>query len=306
MKSFFTILLAFIIQPVMSGIFADESVAHSDQGQPPLFTFGIIADVQYCNCEPAGTRFYKNSLQKLREALDSFKSDSVSFIINLGDLIDNGIESYKPVLNILDSSGLTIYNLTGNHDYSVESRFKRRLPVEMPSKDSYYSFKSGNFRLIALNGNELSTYSSGNKANIKAAEDYIAKLKNENSPNAVNWNGGISSKQLEWLKQQLNEATALNEKVLIFCHFPIFPENEHNLLNYKELISTLENYRNVIAWFSGHNHAGNYGNFNYIHCVTLKGMVETESTGSYSVVEVYGNKLWIKGSGRERSQILAY
>jgi manganese-dependent ADP-ribose/CDP-alcohol diphosphatase len=90
------------------------------------------------------------------------------------------------------------------------------------------------------------------------------------------------------------------------CHFPIWPENEHNLLNYNDVLSILEKYDNIIAWFAGHNHPGNYGNFNMIHFVTMKGMVETEEANSCAIVEVYKNKIWIKGYGREKSQILAY
>ena len=90
------------------------------------------------------------------------------------------------------------------------------------------------------------------------------------------------------------------------CHFPVFPAEEHNLLNYKDVLTILEGYHNIIAWFNGHNHAGNYGNFNMIHFITMKGMVETETTNSFALVEVYKNKIWIKGSGREKSQILAY
>lgn len=306
MKLFTLSVLALIFTPVMTNDFYTGGIKDSEQGQIPLFTFGLIADVQYCNCEPAGTRYYRESLPKLRNAVNEFRADSVGFIVNLGDLIDHDIESYKPVLQILDSSRIKVYHTTGNHDYSVDARYKKRLPLPMPSKDGYYSFQTGNFRMIVLNGNELSTYSNSSKAAIKEAQDYIAALKNEGSPNAIDWNGGIGFKQLDWLKKQLAEATSLNQKVIIFCHFPIYPENEHNLLNYKELISTLEDYHNVIAWFCGHNHAGNYGNFNYIHCVNLKGMVETETAGSWAVVEVYHNKLWIKGSGREKSQILAY
>lgn len=278
----------------------------SDQVQQPLFTFGLIADVQYCDCEPAGSRFYRSSLIKLREAVASLGNDSVDFLVNLGDLIDRDVESFEPVLSVLDSSGLKVYNVTGNHDYSVDQRFKRRLPIEQPAKDGYYSVDVKNFRLIFLNGNELSTYASANRQAIKEAEDFIMSLKAENAPNAVDWNGGLGKSQLDWLKKQLEESSLAQLKAIIFCHFPIFPENTHNLLNYKELISTLENYHNVIAWFSGHNHAGNYGNFNYIHCVNMKGMVETETTNSFARVEIYHNKIWIHGSGRERSQILAY
>ena len=43
-----------------------------------------------------------------------------------------------------------------------------------------------------------------------------------------------------------------------------------------------------------------------IHFLTMKGIVESEKAGAWSLVEVYRNKIWIKGSGRERSQILAY
>jgi hypothetical protein len=77
----------------------------SDQGQKPLITFGIIADIQYADYDPAGTRYYRSSLLKLKESLNSLRSDSADFIITLGDIIDRDYASYKPVLNIIDSSG---------------------------------------------------------------------------------------------------------------------------------------------------------------------------------------------------------
>ena len=301
----YLLLATFMFQDMPESKTTGNSIP-GEQSQEPLFTFGVIADVQYCECDPEGSRFYRLSPARLREAVNSFKSDSVSFIVNLGDLIDRGYESFKPVLDILDSSGLRVYNLMGNHDYSVDDRYKRRLPLAMPSKESYYSFNQLNFRFIALNGNEISTYSSTSKAAIKKAEDYLALLKDSGNVNAIDWNGGISAKQLDWLKVQLDDATAKDENVFILCHFPVYPENLHNLLNYKEVNALLMNYHNIIAWFNGHNHAGNYGNFNMIHFVTMKGMVESEFNTSYAIVEVYWNKIWIKGAGREKSQILAY
>jgi manganese-dependent ADP-ribose/CDP-alcohol diphosphatase len=298
--------LASVISVNMTGSKTNENIQPPDQSQKPLISFGIITDVHYCDCQPEGTRFYNKSLPKLRDALNSLKSDSVDFLMNLGDLIDRDITSFKQVLQCIDSSGIKTYHCLGNHDFSVESKYKRRLPIPMPDKSGYYSFIYNNFRFIVLNGNELSTYSSSSKAAIKKAEEYIEELKSEALINAIDWNGGISMKQIEWLGSQLSEATSKNEKVFIFCHFPTYPENIHNLLNYRELNTVLGNYHNIIAYFAGHNHAGNYGNFNMIHFVTLKAMVETEETGAYSLVEVYRNKIWIKGSGRERSQILAY
>ena len=276
------------------------------QAQKPLFSFGVIADVQYCDCEPVGSRYYRMSLSKLREAMNSLKEDSVDFLINLGDLIDRDYSSFKPALDIIDSSGIKTWHLTGNHDYSVDPRLKKRLPLPMPSKEGYYSFIHKNFRFITLNGNEISTYDPGSKSQLTETEKYLTALRDSGSINAMDWNGGMSAKQLGWLTNQLEEAVAKGEKVFILCHFPIYPENVHNLLNSNDVIEILNKYNNIIAWFNGHNHSGNYGNFNMIHCVTLRGMVETETTGSFALVEVYRNKIWIKGSGREKSQILAY
>jgi manganese-dependent ADP-ribose/CDP-alcohol diphosphatase len=306
MKLRFVLIIAALMSINMNSNGTNRNQRQADQQQKVLFSFGIITDVHYCDCEPEGTRFYRSSLGKLREAMNAFRSDSVNFVVNLGDLINRDYASFKPVLEIIDSSGLKVYHLTGNHDYSVDSRYKKRLPLSQPSKEGYYSFVVDHFRFIALNGNELSTYATTNKSQIKQAEDYISMLKDSGSMNAVNYNGGVSVKQLGWLKGQLDDAVSKNEKVFILCHFPIFPEGMLNLLNYKDVLALLGNYNNIIASFSGHNHSGGYGNLNMIHFVTIKGMVETENTGSYARVDVYRNKIWIAGSGRERSQILAY
>jgi manganese-dependent ADP-ribose/CDP-alcohol diphosphatase len=278
----------------------------SAQSEKPLYSFGVIADVQYADYNPAGTRFYRSSTVKLREALKTLKTDSVRFIINLGDLIDKDFASFNPVLDIINSSGLEIYHVAGNHDYSVEGEYKKRLPVLTPSKAGYYSLLLEGNRFIFLNGNEQSTYFSDDETEIKEAALNLASMKQKGEINAVEWNGGFSTKQIEWLKYQLDMANDANEKVFLICHFPIMPENVHNLLNYKEVLAILENYHNIIAWFNGHNHAGNYGTVNLIHFVTFRGMVETESDNSYARIDVYKNKLWINGYGREKSRSLVY
>ncbi|HOK26033.1 MAG TPA: metallophosphoesterase [Bacteroidales bacterium] len=286
---------------------AEKPVVSAEmQEQTPLFSFGIITDVQYCDCEPAGSRFYRNSFQKLEEAFNTFKAENPAFIINLGDLIEKDYSSFLPVLKIMENSGFKIYYTTGNHDFTVESKYKKRIHSLLGLKEEYYSFSYDKFRFIVLNGNEISTYGSGGRATIRQAEEMISKLKAEGEPNYHDWNGGISEKQISWLKSRLNESSAKGEKVFIVCHFPVWPENEHNLFNYREIVDLLGNYNNIIAWFSGHNHAGNYGNSNMVHHYTFKGMVETESSNSYAIVEVYKNKIWIKGYGREKNMILAY
>lgn len=272
----------------------------------PLFSFGVITDVQYSANSSASSRFAPSSLLKLREAVTILKKDSIEFMINLGDLIDNNYLSFGPVFAIFGSSGIRTYHITGNHDYSVEPELRQKLPVLAEFRKGYYSFNYENFRFIFLNGNEISTYSSDNEAVIREANDQILKLQSEGETNGIDWNGGIGKQQLRWFTEQLNESEEKGEKVLILCHFPVAPENKHNLLNYKEILQILSNRSNVIAWFNGHNHQGNYCNFNSVHFVTLKGMVETESENSFARIDVYSDKIRINGYGREVSRTLAY
>ena len=57
----------------------------------------------------------------------------------------------------------------------------------------------------------------------------------------------------------------------------------------------------MAAYLNGHNHAGNYGEKSGIHYLTIKGMVDTLKN-SYGVVEVYEDRLVLKGFGRQEDR----
>src|SRR5689334_1967356 len=68
----------------------------------PIFTFGVLADVQYGDLDErksfhGATRYYRNAFPALQEALDTWNginnnstssTTMVSFILQLGDIID--------------------------------------------------------------------------------------------------------------------------------------------------------------------------------------------------------------------------
>ena len=290
---------------IISNITKQDNPAFINQDKNPIMTFGVFADVQYSDNDPKGTRFYRSSAAKIQQAMNAFKKDSIDFMINLGDLIDKNFNSYAKIITIIESSGIPVYHVAGNHDFAVEPDLKNKIPV-LQTKKGYYSFSHEGFRFIFLNGNEVSIYASGNKKAQKDAMDLINSLKQKSEINAIDWNGGISNKQLNWLNDQIDQAAGKKEKVLIICHFPLFPENIHNLLNYKEILELIENKKNIVACFHGHNHEGNYGIFNNIHFITFRGMVETENNNSYSIVDLYNDKIVIKGFGREISRTLEF
>ena len=117
------------------------------------------------------------------------------------------------------------------------------------------------------------------------------------------WNGGVGSKQLAWIESKLKAATKANERVILFCHFPVYPANIHNLWNAEAVTTLLAKYPCVAAYLNGHNHAGNYGEKNGTHYLTLNGMVDTP-TSAYSVVEVHKDRLEIKGFGRQKNRVM--
>jgi hypothetical protein len=54
----------------------------------PILKIGLIADPQFANKQTTDNRYYKESLWKLEEAIDTFNFYKVHFVQNLGDIID--------------------------------------------------------------------------------------------------------------------------------------------------------------------------------------------------------------------------
>lgn len=99
-------------------LFTGLSAMHlSSQNISPQIRFGLIADIQYGDCDTHGARFYRNSLDKLTACVDSLNEERVQFIVNLGDMVDRNPEDIDPVLNVLKKLDAPIYNTTENHDY---------------------------------------------------------------------------------------------------------------------------------------------------------------------------------------------
>jgi len=81
---------------------ASAALASSASSEPsaagrPLFRFGVIADIQYCDCDDAsnfaGTeiRKYRGTLEQTRRAVEhwnALREPSAACILNLGDIID--------------------------------------------------------------------------------------------------------------------------------------------------------------------------------------------------------------------------
>ncbi|KKK33667.1 hypothetical protein WQ57_23920 [Mesobacillus campisalis] len=281
---------------------AASPAAFAKSEEKPKFEFGLVPDAQYCDCDINGTRYYSNSLDKLKEAAQTFNSEKVDFTVQTGDFIDRNLSSFSDILPIFNLIEGPKYHVLGNHDFPVTTDEVVDI-LGMPNQ--YYDFKHKNWRFVVLDTNDLSLYANaeGSEKHQEAQEMYNT-LKENNEINAQTWNGGISEEQLTWLRGVLQKAEQRNEKVVVIGHMPVYPDNNHNVWNDEAVIAELEAVRNVVAYFNGHNHAGNYAVKNGIHYVNLKGMVETDDTNSYSIVQVYKDRLEVDGYGRETDRVL--
>ena len=268
-------------------------------------SFGLATDVHYCDHDPEGNRYFRQSIQKISECIDDFNQEDLSFVIQMGDLVDREINSFDKILSVCQRFQPSLYHVLGNHDFDIDDKYKENVHERLGLSSKYYDFVKGPWRFIVLDGNDLSiaAYAEGSER-YKVSTQLYQKCRQENKYNAQPWSGAIGKKQMVWLKGRLDLATQQQQKVIIFCHFPIVPENALNLWNDNELYTLISTYDCVIAYMNGHNHAGNYGERGGIHFVNFKGLVETSNTNAYAIVRLAPDQITITGFGREPSRTL--
>ncbi|XP_068439701.1 manganese-dependent ADP-ribose/CDP-alcohol diphosphatase [Clinocottus analis] len=103
----------------------------------PLFTFGVIADIQYADIDDGYNytrtrkRYYRSSLQLLRNAQKSWSEAAVKpeFILQLGDVIDGFNKSRGASARALDAvlaelccGRVDVHHVWGNHEFYNFSR----------------------------------------------------------------------------------------------------------------------------------------------------------------------------------------
>jgi hypothetical protein len=269
------------------------------------FAFGVVADAQYADVDPVGSRYYRNSRDKLATCIQRLNEMELAFVVDLGDLIDRDFDSFREVLPIYNHLKWPRHHVLGNHDFSVEANRIDDVPARIGLRHRFYTFHHQSWRFIVLDGNDVSLFGRPpNTTEYREAEQMYKSLREQKAPWAQTWNGGIGGKQLAWLRQQLDHASQRRERVIIFCHYPIYPENAHNLWNSAEVLDVLDRYSCIVAYLNGHNHAGNYAPRAGTHYVTVPGMVETPDTTAFAIVRVYRNHLDLIGFGRTPVRML--
>jgi len=267
------------------------------EGNNNVIRFGIVTDPHYGDLDTAegGSRFHRQSLDKMAECVDLMNKEKVDFLIELGDFKDAApkgdqqqtIEYLKTIESIYQKFQGPKYHVLGNHD--VDCITKEQFMANIKNTDikdglSYYSFDKNGVHFVVLDANYRKdgvSYAPGNYS-----------WKSANIPQA----------ELDWLKQDLQKAQG---PAVIFVHQLLDGDGDHYIDNSSQVRKVLEDAGNVLAVFNGHNHGGQYNLTNNIHYYTLKAMVEGsgEENSSYAIVEVHkDNSMTVTGYRRAVSK----
>jgi hypothetical protein len=104
----------------------------------------------------------------------------------------------------------------------------------------------------------------------------FGRMQNKNNPEGhegparrfVQFGGGISAEQLDWLVQQLADARDAHQRVIVCGHLPLHPGTCIGtclLWNYEQVLQAIWDAGNVVATISGHAH--NVSMCTPMHCL---------------------------------------
>jgi len=277
------------------------------------YTFGVISDIQYTGSLGQGLDKNRKAIDTLKKTVEYYngnemidgasyigKSRRPSFIVQLGDIIEGGPNAEKDlneVLKVLKKAKAKRYHVLGNHDFNGIDR--TALMKKLRMKKAYYDFKKGNIRFVVLDTNEISLKGGWPQTseNYILAKDMLDRAKQNNAPNAVEWNGAVSDRQKQWLKDVLTNAQEKKQKVVVFGHHPLLPkEDRYTLWNAEDITEILESYDCVVAYLNGHRHKDGYIFQNGVCYVAIEGLVEAENKDVYAVAWIYSDRLLIVSS----------
>jgi len=269
-----------------------------------MIRLGIVTDPQYADKPTSGNRRYREAAGKLETAVAGINGAGVDMLVHLGDAIDgkeNAESHLKRIFDIFATSATPVVHLVGNHCLDGGKALFDRASGMV----AYYgAMRFKGWRFLLLDGNAISIrgHAPRSPAHVEAA----AMIK----AGRVSWGGGLGKTQRNWLVDQLKDAQAAEERVLILCHYPVDKTSNqvnHLLWDHAEVSEILKSFDSVKAWFCGHNHQGGYGCVGGIHHVTFQAICDApRQSNAWAIAECRATQIRINGHGTVPSRVLDF
>jgi hypothetical protein len=240
--------------------------------------FGLVTDAHYADADAKGVRFYRESIGKMREAVDALRGENLRFLAELGDIKDMAdgeaeartLEHLVAIESELQRYGGPTYHVLGNHDMDNLSKAQvlgRIRNSGIAADRSYYGYRSGGIHFVVLDACFRSDGVAYDHGDFRSNDSFIP------------------GDELAWLAGELDGDDA---PVIVFAHQRLDDAGGLSVSNRAEVRAALEASGKVLAVFQGHDHKGAIGRINGIHYYTLRAIVDGSGpeNGSYAVVEV--------------------
>ncbi len=260
-------------------------------GSLPAAWIGLLTDIHYGDKAPVGTRYYRESLGKMEEAVGAFNKERPDFVVQLGDLIDHAdsVEQELAWLGEIEKRFAATesprHYVLGNH--CVETLTKAEFAAHTgAAKTAHYSFDQAGIHFVILDA----CYRSDGEPYGRKNSDW----QDANVPPA----------ELEWLREDLTKNSA---PVVVFAHQRLDVAGKHSVRNAEAVRELLEAGGHTLAVFQGHSHKNDYQQIYGIHYVTHVAMIEgsgPENSG-YSFLEILADhSLRLRGFRRQENRSL--
>jgi hypothetical protein len=175
---------------------------------------GLVTDLHYADKKPAGSRYYRETLDKLAEAAERFKKDELACVVELGDLIDaaDSVETELKYLKRIDKEFAALskdrHYVLGNH--CVDTLNKREFLDAVGQKAAHYAFDRGGVHFVVLDACFNSDGKPYGRKNSKWTD------------------ANIPADQIDWLKEDLK---GTDKPVVVFAHQRLDVANDYGVKN---------------------------------------------------------------------------
>jgi len=246
-------------------------VLSTESEAKPLLRVGLMTDLHYADKPPTKTRFYREALAKLDEAVEDMNREKPALVIELGDFIDQAdsvekeIEWLKTMESHFARLSMPRHYVLGNH--CVGTLTKEEFTANTKATGSFESFEAGGVTFVILDACFRSDGTPYSRKNFDWKDANVPK------------------DELSWLENQLSKASG---PVIVLAHQRLDADKAQAVQNAAEVRSLLEKSGKVLAVFQGHSHKNDYQLITGIHYTTLVAMVEgsgAENNG-YTMLDV--------------------
>lgn len=262
----------------------------ADSVSYPALRIGLLTDPHYADIPAKGKRHYRESLRKVRDAVERFNAAKVDFAVELGDFIDEAatVEGEIAHLKTIEAEFAKFpgprHYVLGNH--CVWTLTKEQFYANCAEKPPPYSWDHAGFHFIVLDACFRADGMAYGAKNFKWTDTEIPEA------------------QRRWLAQDL---AASRKPTLVFVHQRLDITGEYAVRSAPAVREILERAGNVLAVFQGHHHRNDYREVGGIHYCTLMAMVEGNAAddSASGVLEIFRDgSLKLSGAFKQASYAL--